>query len=183
MPEEIKKEPEDIFAEPGMKEESLRTTEPATPTIPREFIREKKSFPKILILIIILVILIGFGYFLYSQGVVKLERKEVPLVNQPIITPPSLPQPPPQILDTDGDGLTNQEEISLGTNPNLVDTDNDGLTDKEEVKIYQTEPLNFDTDGDGYKDGQEVLNGYNPKDPTSGAKLLDLMKEIEKLKE
>ena len=69
-------------------------------------------------------------------------------------------------LDTDGDGLTDYDEINIyHTNPKSIDTDNDGLTDYEEVKIYHTDPNNPDTDGDGYKDGQEVKNGYNPNGP------------------
>ncbi|MCX6798206.1 MAG: hypothetical protein NTX66_03290 [Candidatus Falkowbacteria bacterium] len=60
------------------------------------------------------------------------------------------------------DGLTDAEEIQLGTNPNLTDTDNDGLTDYEEVKTYKTNPLNPDSDGDGFTDGVEVHGGYNP---------------------
>jgi hypothetical protein len=67
--------------------------------------------------------------------------------------------------DSDGDGLSDDEEIKLGTNPNSPDTDNDGLTDREEVKVYGTNPLNADTDGDGYTDGDEVKGGYNPKGP------------------
>ncbi|UJH68323.1 Calx-beta domain-containing protein [Allomuricauda sp. SCSIO 65647] len=39
------------------------------------------------------------------------------------------------IVDTDGDGLTNGEEIDLGTDPNDPDTDDDGLTDGEEVLV------------------------------------------------
>ncbi len=39
------------------------------------------------------------------------------------------------IEDFDGDGLTNGEEISLGTDPNNPDTDGDGLTDGEEVLV------------------------------------------------
>jgi len=70
-----------------------------------------------------------------------------------------------QAVDSDQDGLTDQEEISLGTNPNSPDSDNDGLFDREEVKVYGTDPLNPDTDGDGYKDGDEVKNGYNPRGP------------------
>lgn len=65
-------------------------------------------------------------------------------------------------LDSDNDGLTDEEEKIYGTNPNLPDTDNDGLTDYEEVKIYHTDPLDPDTDGDGYLDGQEVKSGHNP---------------------
>jgi hypothetical protein len=66
-------------------------------------------------------------------------------------------------LDSDGDGLTDYEEINVyDTDPFNPDTDGDGLTDFEEVIIYGTDPLNPDTDGDGYLDGEEVLNGYNP---------------------
>jgi len=42
-----------------------------------------------------------------------------------------------------------------------VDTDNDGLTDEEE-DLYGTELRKPDTDGDGFTDGQELLNLYSP---------------------
>ncbi|MCK4745065.1 hypothetical protein KAS41_03310 [Candidatus Parcubacteria bacterium] len=45
-------------------------------------------------------------------------------------------------------------------NPTL-DSDNDGLTEEEE-RIYKTNPFNPDTDNDGYSDGDEVKAGYNP---------------------
>lgn len=61
-------------------------------------------------------------------------------------------------VDSDGDGLTDDEEAELGTDPNNPDTDGDGLTDWEEVNIYDTEPLLFDTDGDGVGDGDEVFS-------------------------
>jgi hypothetical protein len=64
--------------------------------------------------------------------------------------------------DTDGDGLTDEEEATVKTNIKTVDTDEDGLFDYEEVKIYRTDPLNRDTDKDGYIDSAEVINGYNP---------------------
>jgi hypothetical protein len=70
-----------------------------------------------------------------------------------------------EIIDTDGDGLTDVEEKALGTKADMADTDNDGLTDWAEIKIYKTDPLNSDTDGDTYKDGQEVVNGYDPAIP------------------
>lgn len=59
--------------------------------------------------------------------------------------------------DSDGDGLTDDEEAKLGTDPFNKDTDGDGLTDGEEVKTYKTNPLNPDSDFDGLKDGEEVL--------------------------
>jgi len=45
-----------------------------------------------------------------------------------------------------------------------LDTDGDGLTNDQEVD-YGTDPKNPDSDGDGFKDGEEVKNGYNPYGP------------------
>ena len=58
--------------------------------------------------------------------------------------------------DPDGDGLTNTEEGTHGTDPNNPDTDGDGLTDGNEVNVHHTDPLDPDTDNDGLTDGQEV---------------------------
>ena len=69
-------------------------------------------------------------------------------------------EPVPSTVDTDGDGLTDDQEIELGLDPNSADFDNDGLTDGEEINTYNTDPKNADTDGDGLSDGDEV-NTYN----------------------
>lgn len=62
--------------------------------------------------------------------------------------------------DTDGDGLTNQQELAAGTSLTLTDTDGDGLTDGDEVNTHKTNPLQSDTDSDGLSDGEEV-NTYS----------------------
>jgi len=67
--------------------------------------------------------------------------------------------------DKDLDGLSDEEEKKLGTNPDNIDTDGDGIMDGDEIKIYHTDPLKADTDGDGYNDGYEVERGYNPAGP------------------
>lgn len=60
--------------------------------------------------------------------------------------------------DSDGDGLTDEREGQIGTNPHDPDTDKDGLSDGEEVLQYKTNPLDPDTDLDGLTDGfDEVL--------------------------
>jgi len=87
------------------------------------------------------------------------KQTPTPTPSEPAVAPPSSPQ------DSDGDGLTDEEELKLGTDPENSDTDNDGLFDREEVKVYKTDPLNADTDGDGYLDGEEVNHNYDPKGP------------------
>lgn len=100
-------------------------------------------------------------------------------------------------LDGDNDGLTNLEEFKYKTDPNNPDTDGDGVSDGQEVKegsnphgkgplqvfdvtkndadgdgldlahekLFGTDPNNPDTDGDGFSDYREISRGY---DPTGG---------------
>ena len=81
---------------------------------------------------------------------------------------------PDTFMDTDGDGLDDDEEAGLGTNPQAMDTDSDGLSDFDEVRIYKTNPIMPDTDGDGFLDGQEVAGGYNPN---GSGKLFEIPKQ------
>jgi len=70
------------------------------------------------------------------------------------------------LVDTDGDGLTDEQEVALGTDPENDDTDEDGLNDYAEVFTYGTNPLLPDTDEDGLHDYQEVIvYGSDPNDP------------------
>src|SRR4051812_48534446 len=55
--------------------------------------------------------------------------------------------------DSDGDGLLDSTETTLGTDPNDADTDNDGTNDGAEVGPNPASPL--DTDGDGVIDALE----------------------------
>jgi len=71
-------------------------------------------------------------------------------------------------IDEDSDGLCNAAENNLGTNPDVTDTDGDGLTDGEEVVDHETDPLDHDTDEDGYTDSDEVDNGTSPTDEGDG---------------
>jgi hypothetical protein len=67
--------------------------------------------------------------------------------------------------DSDDDGLSDGQEIALGTDPFDPDTDDDGLTDGDEVNVHGTDPLDPDTDDDGLNDGQEIALGTDPFDP------------------
>ena len=46
--------------------------------------------------------------------------------------------------DSDGDRIPNINEIDYGTNPQLTDTDGDGLSDYDEIYVYGTDPLKDD---------------------------------------
>lgn len=94
--------------------------------------------------------------------------------------------------DIDGDGLTNADELRMGTNPNNVDTDNDGIWDDVDPHPLIDEDANGDGMGDDWqsyygvvnpdddpdKDGltnlQEYQNRTNPLNPdTDGGGLND----------
>lgn len=69
-------------------------------------------------------------------------------------------------IDIDGDGLTDDEEADLGTDPTNVDTDCDGVQDGGEINAG-TDPLVADTDGDGFTDREELDLGSDPLDSGS----------------
>ena len=67
------------------------------------------------------------------------------------------------------------EAVAAAFNPTVAsadafetrDTDNDGLTDLEELAMG-TNPINWDTDGDGLSDYWEIMNGMNPVSAKKG---------------
>jgi hypothetical protein len=83
--------------------------------------------------------------------------------------------------DSDGDGLSDDEEAFYGTDPTRRDTDHDGLSDFFEVKLstpgHVLDPLNpndcncdkatinVDSDNDGLTDCEEYLKGTNRFNP------------------
>ena len=87
-------------------------------------------------------------------------------------------------VDADGDGLTDDKEKELGTDPNKADSDGDGINDGDEVdgsknpfdkdgnKVADgengapTDPAKADSDGDGTNDGDEVTGSKNDGKPT-----------------
>lgn len=123
----------------------------------------EKNIKKLILLIIVVLILalIFFAFIFYFKN--KITGKE-----KIIHSSPSGKELPEEILDekypdSDKDGLKDDEEKKLNTNPLSSDSDRDGLSDSVEVRLYFTDPLNPDTDGDGYSDGEEAKKGYNPK--------------------
>ncbi|MCW5554673.1 MAG: immunoglobulin domain-containing protein [Verrucomicrobiae bacterium] len=61
-----------------------------------------------------------------------------------------------------GDQLTYLQKYLYGLDPLTPDTDGDGLSDYDEIFVHGTNPLAPDTDGDGMPDGWEIQHGLNP---------------------
>lgn len=164
-------------------------TTPRTAPVSTVTPRRGRKLVAIVLILVLLILLIGGGVLAYltfftpvtqmpPQGIAQPEQPVIPVIpivpeapispatespatpEAPITSEPVAPTIPP--LDSDGDGVSDEEEIRLGTDPFKPDTDGDELLDGEEVYVYGTDPLNPDTDGDGYPDGLEVRSGYNP---------------------
>jgi hypothetical protein len=74
------------------------------------------------------------------------------------------PAPP---VDSDNDGLTDEQEHLVGTNPNNPDTDGDGYSDRIEVGPDWNNPRDFDGDGkidalDTDSDNDGILDADDP---------------------
>lgn len=83
---------------------------------------------------------------------------EEPTATAPVTTPPpgaTIPTPQPIV-----------ENPQTVTPTEGIDSDGDGLTDAEEVLIG-SDPIRTDSDGDGYPDGSEFANGYDPAAPSA----------------
>ena len=69
------------------------------------------------------------------------------------------------LLDSDGDGLNECEEMTIGTDPFDFDTDGDGIPDSTEI-LYSLNPLNddakTDSNGDGLTNIMNLGKGLNP---------------------
>jgi hypothetical protein len=74
--------------------------------------------------------------------------------------------------DSDNDGLIDDYEIQIGTDPLRPDTDDDGSSDAEEI-LLGTDPLDNDSDDDGILDGQDDQPLIpNEDDGTTGGNFL-----------
>lgn len=81
------------------------------------------------------------------------------------------------VVDSDNDGLTNEQEAALGTNPNSKDSDGDGIEDAIEVGDVNNPP-NTDSDSlidalDHDDDGDGILTADEAPDPNGDGDSVD----------
>ena len=92
------------------------------------------------------------------------------------------------LVDTDGDGLSDEYETSIGLNPREKDTDGDGLSDKIELRLGMNPKIPdsncqaielVDTDFDGLNDCEERYLGTDSQLPDTDADgMLDFLEVI-----
>lgn len=75
--------------------------------------------------------------------------------------PSAAQTPTPETVDTDQDGVPDVFEAKVGSDPLLVDSDGDGLTDGQEILQLPnlTNPTVADTNGDGVSDADADSDG------------------------
>ncbi len=122
------------------------------------------ALPLIQLLLVLLLIAVTLNLALQNRANVGQTPPAAPISGEAAPKATAVPLTTAQLLgDDDNDGLTGAQELALGTDPFNPDTDGDGLTDGDEINIYGTDPLNPDTDGDGLTDGDEVnIYGTDP---------------------
>ncbi len=131
-------------------------------TLPVEFLPKEGKKKNILriILPVVFVLLAGGGVGAYFYLVGKNAPIAPPSVQEPppVAPPPAalVPEPQPEPIAPPPEPPSTP--LVLQAAP---DSDGDGLTDEEEV-IYKTNPQNPDTDADNFIDGNEVFKLYSP---------------------
>jgi hypothetical protein len=101
----------------------------------------------------------------------------------PIITEDETVTMMQEIDETDVTSTITMVEPDKNIPPDaLIDSDYDGLSDDIEKKLG-TDPFKDDTDGDGYKDGEEIDHGYNPLDPKPDRSSLQRFMEVDLTKQ
>lgn len=188
-PANLPSEPADMFGgievEPAVpnalqsgllkKKEDVAVRPQATRPSSVDSVGERPNVGKILFGVFLVALLGALGYggwFVWGKfrsGAIKLpvsQNKPAPVVTQKPATTNGVGNQSANILfgdvDSEGDGLSNDEEKALATDATNPDTDGDGLSDGDEVKIWHTDPMKKDTDGDGFNDGDEIKSGYDP---------------------
>ena len=173
------KDPEDIFSSTEEVQDP-KVVVPSAPgsgstpvgasAAPLEVVDDRDSSPRKsmdIAAVVIIMLVLALAALLIGVWYIKQNAASAPAATTtstiPVASETVVPAAPALPLDTDRDGLTDEQEVAFKTDKTLPDTDADGLNDYEEVMVWKTDPLNPDTDGDGYPDGKEVQSGYDPK--------------------
>lgn len=129
--------------------------------------------------IVTLVVLLGYRTQLRASI-----DPEIPIISDPTettsspvkINEVSIPVDPVSV----GGTISAQPAVPsyIQSSETVLDTDGDGLSDDVEHQLG-TDPANPDTDNDGYRDGEEVDHGFSPLSPKPDRSLVTRSVEID----
>ncbi len=131
---------------------------------------KKKISLVVVLLVLFLVILVGGGIWLIMNQDSVFGGDDQPITNNQPVENTNTNQNTNTNTNTNTNVNENQNtNTNTNTNTSLpetsaLDTDEDGLTQEEEI-VFGTSVNDDDTDKDGFRDGQEVANMYNPLIP------------------
>jgi Bacterial TSP3 repeat len=75
--------------------------------------------------------------------------------------------------DSDQDGLSDEDEYALGTDPYNPDTDGDGVLDSQDEDTFNGGGGDIDSDGDSLSDHDEAIFGTDPYNPDTDGDGID----------
>lgn len=109
-----------------------------------------------LIIGIIVGIIFGINYFNNQKEIKELEASIPKMSTEEILL---LQEEKLKSEQSDIEGLSKWDKLEKGLSVgDNSDTDGDGLTDKEEIEVYKTDPLKVSSSGDTIPDGVKVKN-------------------------
>lgn len=115
-------------------------------------------------------ILLGTAYTRVHSSLTTLEPT-IPVIEEPVIISD-------EISDVTITDTSTPPAIPLGSPEDIIDSDGDGLSDSIEQKLG-TNPFNIDTDGDGYSDSEEIDHGYSPLNSKPDRSLVSRMVKVD----
>ena len=128
--------------------------------------KEKKGILVWVIFLAVVILLVAVSIKLFYVPEEKIENdttifKTPPLVDDSGIKSEAYKE---SLKDeaSDIEGLSKYEKYEMGLDPrDGSDSDGDGLTDKEEIELYNSDPLKKSTSGDLYEDSYKIANGMD----------------------
>lgn len=143
----------------------------------------KKFIITVIIIFCIIVGVIGAGNISYKAKESK--RREAP--NGLLTVPDDSDEKYIESLKgqkSDIKGMTKYDKYKKGLSPeNGSDSDGDGLSDREEIEVWGTDPLKASTAGDLTTDGEKVKRGLDPTVPSKDVTADDVTYPYNKCKE
>lgn len=160
-----------VVAQPVERKSSPMPEQVVAPAAPASSMRPQTASPKVKRVRMRSRILMALGILLLLGAAVLYVFWTLPkppaqnAIREPVatITPAPEPEPTPE-PSPEPEVQPAPEPVPVKPTAGL-DSDSDGLTDEEETGVFGTEATVPDTDGDSFIDGNEVFHLYDPRVP------------------